>query len=1445
MKTSNRFQRVVSAALCSLALSLVVVIIVPAVIAQGNPPRLTPYTITTAAGGATAPTQGTGGYSGGTVCGLPWQPEHTGLGPIWPTAPFDFLGDGCLANQAILNAPRYAIPDPFGTLWILDTGDGAYVDVRWVNPLTGIITAFNFGSTVNDNSPRGIAFDLAGNAYYMGENKSKGWKIDYISGSLSQFAGNTSGGSGCSGDDVPALGDGIDNPSGVAVDSLGNIYFADNKCFRVRRIDTTGMMWEVIGVGAGVCTSTGIAGTTGLNTPYAVAVDPYGNLYVANQTCYTLLEVLVDPTTVNANGVGWTTKNSQVVVLAGAGINPSGFTYPQFCFGNEPCGLGAIMPIEPNGVQIDPEGPVTDSSGNPGYNLFVQEGSHVWYYDFATKWIRRIAGGNTNCSWATDPTGDGCPATNSNMATAYGIDVDALGNLYVGDDGDNVIRKIFKGTQLTDGSALWLTAPYVSEYGTGSFEGTGVAAAHFDPVDSAAATNPFQVFGDFSVPPLVIDMSGFPQASPDCMQNTAADGSWDCLFSINFNATRPGTVTAPLDVTGTAAGSIKGYSLTGTVNYPAIALDPGVVTVLSSSVSNPGGVAVDSLGNWYVADTGNNQILKNGLVLVGGLNAPQGVAVDGPGNVYIADTGNNLVKEWNALTGAVTTVAGGGTPCSVASLVTFSSDSLGNNCLATQATLNHPTALAVDALLNLYILDQGNAEIRRVDPRKKAITLVAGGGGAGIPECSGGSTHPRCATLVSPVALAVGAPGLVFVVEGGSSNDIKEINLLTFPATISQVAISSSFTNPSGVGVDAAGNIYYADAGNQVVGMVNAPTFGTGQLVLGIAGTTGDTAIASGTIANTVALNGPAALAVDASGNVYVADVSNGRILNVGRSQSAIQFGQVAYGTATLSSGVTATNIGTQPLVFLPLSVSGTNAGDFSIFPATNACSTTPLASGASCNVVPLVQPVDVGSLSAAVVLSGNAMNTPVIQLDASSVATPTLTLYCTEVTYTGYGHSCWGTATGVGGAAVNGWFSNFSPASETNAGSYLVTGTFSSEDPNYVSGGTAVATLTIDPLPPTLTLTCPSVTYDGNPHACSGTAIGVGAGGVTVNGSWSFSPASETNAGSYAEIGTFTTSDTNFVSGGTAGGTLVIQPATPAVVVTCTAVTFDGNSHSCTATATGVGGAAVNGSFTFSPGNETAAGSYPETATFTSSDSNYTNGSGSGTLVIGAPPAGVAATLSTTALNFPGSMMVGQSAAAQYVLITSTGTTPLQVSGVTIGGANPGDFAVSNQAGTCTTGATLTNHAECNLRVIFTPTAIGPRSAILSIYDDLAGAPQQVTLSGTAISGAVVSLSATTLTFPATKVGATAAAQYITLKSTGFQPVVINQVVLSSGDFDLSDQAGTCTTAATTSLVPGASCNIRVKFHPTATGARTATVVINDNTATSPHTVTLNGTGQ
>lgn len=1021
-------------------LCVFVAIIIPAVCAQGNPPRLVPYTITTVAGGAIAPTQGTTGFSGGTVCGAPWPADHTGLGPTWPTPPFDFLGDGCLATQAYLNQARYGDPDPFGTLWIVDTYNGASAPVRVVNPLTGIITyPFAPFGTLYDSNPRGGGFDISGNYYFMGENKSKGWEINYISGEISQFSGATSGGSSCGGgNNVTEPGGALDNPSTVVVDVRGNTYLVNNKCFRVQRIDASQTMWFVLGTGAAPtvlpCPVNATAGTTGLNTPYAVAVDPAGNLYVANQTCYTLLEVLLDPTTANLPGGPYVTANSQVVVIAGNGTAVTGYTYTQLCYGNEPCGLATSTPVEPQGVQLDPEGPVSDSNGNLGYNLYIQEGSHVWYYDFATKWLRRIAGGNANCSWdlvsppVTPPTpfsiGDTCPATNSYLTGAYGIDVDALGNVYVGDAADvqyyggadtgsksSLIRKIWKGTQLTDGSALSLNAPFIPQYSPNGtpvpLQGTVTAQVHYGPGDRIAASDPFQTFGtNFTLPTNVTDVTETSQLSPDCAQN-AADTSWDCLFSINFTASGAGTATAPLTVAGTAAHSLTEYELAGTVNEPAIAVDPGVVSALSTSVNNPGGIAADAAGNWYVADTGNNQILKNGEVLVSGLKSPQGIAIDGVGNVYFSDTGNNEVKVWTALTGTVTTVAGGGTPCTTNSW-TFQADAIGNNCLATQATLNQPTALAVDTMKNLYILDSGNAEVRRVDPKQKTITLVAGGGGTGISACSGNPAHPRCSTLETPIALAVGAPGLVYVVEGGSTNDIAYINLLTFPATMTKLHVADDHSSKlNGVAVDAAGNVYYSDAGFETVGMANAfngaylPSLNPNavdQLVLGVAQVPGDTAMAPGNLADKVSLNGPGALAVDPAGNVYVADVNNLRILKVDRSQTTVQFDGVVNGAWVPAPAVTATNVGTQPLVLQPLLFVGAFANDFSLGQATGIqgdCSTAALASGASCEiqVQAQAQPSDKGAISAQLPLLGNAINAPAIQINATAgTITPTTT---------------------------------------------------------------------------------------------------------------------------------------------------------------------------------------------------------------------------------------------------------------------------------------------------------------------------------------------------------------------------------------------------------------------------------------------------------------------
>ena len=162
------------------------------------------------------------------------------------------------------------------------------------------------------------------------------------------------------------------------------------------------------------------------------------------------------------------------------------------------------------------------------------------------------------------------------------------------------------------------------------------------------------------------------------------------------------------------------------------------------------------------------------------------------------------------------------------------------------------------------------------------------------------------------------------------------------------------------------------------------------------------------------------------------------------------------------------------------------------------------------------------------------------------TAATPTLLLPCTEVTYDGSPHSCVGTATGVGGVTISGGSWLYNPASETAAGTYGVTGTYTSTDSDYVSGGTASGTLIIDPAAVTLTAGSYHGVYDGSSHApapacavsptyvggltCtnvpSPVGPGIGSGGVTptvsggttsnftitpVDGSWSIGPATLT----------------------------------------------------------------------------------------------------------------------------------------------------------------------------------------------------------------------------------------------------------------------------------------------------------------------------------------------
>jgi uncharacterized protein (TIGR03437 family) len=285
-------------------------------------------------------------------------------------------------------------------------------------------------------------------------------------------------------------------------------------------------------------------------------------------------------------------------------------------------------------------------------------------------------------------------------------------------------------------------------------------------------------------------------------------------------------------------------------------------------------VAVDSKGNFFIADYRSfivrevsggtiNTIAGNLTQGFQGDSGPgdqaelqyvYGLAVDAAGNVYIADTDNSRIRKVvpagtiAAPTGVITTFAGTGTP-----------GYTGDGGLASNAELNSPAGLAVDSAGNLYIADFGNYTVRKVDT-KGNITTVAGTGTWGY---SGDGGPANKAELASPIAVAVDTAGDIYIADPGNAN-IREItpdgNIHTIVSNIDAESIA----------VDAAGSIYFPNYLNSTVQKIL--TDGTQFTIAGngTPGFAGDGGPATG-----AQLNSPYGVALDSSGDVYVADFAN------------------------------------------------------------------------------------------------------------------------------------------------------------------------------------------------------------------------------------------------------------------------------------------------------------------------------------------------------------------------------------------------------------------------------------------------------------------------------------------------------------------------------------------------------------------------------------------
>ena len=611
------------------------------------------------------------------------------------------------------------------------------------------------------------------------------------------------GGTTFSGDGSPATEAGLSLPRAMALDRAGNLFVADTENHRVRKIDAvTGIITTVVGTGEADFSGDGDSATAAaLFRPSGVAVDAAGNLFIADSQNKRIRKVD------QATGI--------ITTVAGTGE-------ADFSGDGGPATQAALS---------FPLGVIVDAAGN----LLIADSlnTRVRKVDLATGIITTVAGGGEG--------GDG-PATEASLTNVTDLALDSAGNLFIPDvQSDRVVR--------VDAVTGIIT----------TVAGAGDDAPNIDGIPAAEA---------------------FLHRPRDVAVDTA-----DNLFILEGSgARRVRKVDAVTGIITTVAGA-KDVGFSG---------DGGLAT---EAVFNfPERIAVDGVGNLYIADSLNDRIRKvdavTGIITTvagsgeedflgdGGpateavLRFPQQMAFDGGGNFLIADSVNERIRKVDLSTGIITTVAGRSEPG-------FS----GDGELATEASLNTPKGVAVDAAGNVYIGDHINHRIRRVDVGNGIITTLAGNGERGFSGDGGPAT---AASLNKPRHVAIDAAGNLLITDI-SNHRVRKVDLTSGIITTvagndergfsgdGGPASEASLNFPRSVKVDAAGNLFIIDSGNHRVRRVDLNS----GIITTVAGNGERGLSGDGGPATEAAMNLPVGLAFDQDGNLFVADYSNNRIRKV------------------------------------------------------------------------------------------------------------------------------------------------------------------------------------------------------------------------------------------------------------------------------------------------------------------------------------------------------------------------------------------------------------------------------------------------------------------------------------------------------------------------------------------------------------------------------------
>ena len=716
-----------------------------------------------------------------------------------------FSGDGGAATAATMDNPNSMVLDKFGNMYI---SDGPNNVIRKVSAATGIITtiagtggAGSYGNgvpatTATFNNPYGIAVDTAGNVYIGDSYNNLVRKIN-ASGIITTIAGT--GAVGFSGDGGPATAAKLSWPTDIAVDYAGNIFIADGDNNRIRVINTTGIISTVVGSGAvgtspGVLTGSfsgdgGPATNATINLPFRIQLDhATSNLYIADD------------------------GNNRIRVVNAAGI------------------------------------------------------------------ISTLAGNGTGGFF-----GDLGPATAAEMSQPAGVALDNLGNFYIADWGTDRIRKVTKPIIITPtagpavlcaGTTATLTATPAE--GTWTSASTGIAT-----IGSSTG--------------IVTGISGGTALISYSIHSTCGTSLATTIITVN-PAPFAGTITASITVVGVGSTIPLTDAVTGGVwssGSPSIATvnTVGIVTGVAVGTALISYTVTNSCGTSVATDLVTVELINScspiittiaGIGIAGRtgdggpataaeISYPDGLALFG-NNLYIGNVYTNCVRKIDLSTGIITTFAGTGV-----------SGYSGNGGPATAATLTTPYGVSVDTAGNVYICDEGNDAVRKVNT-SGIITTVAGTGYFGY----GGDGGPATAATISDLnGVAPDRLGNLYIADQ-ANYCVRKVNSSGIITNVAGIPLSSGyggdggpataalFQSIPGVDVDTAGNIYVDDLYNHRLRKINPAGVITTIAGTGVSGYSGD-----GGPATAAKIYGTVQTYMDRWGNIFFGDTYNNVIREI------------------------------------------------------------------------------------------------------------------------------------------------------------------------------------------------------------------------------------------------------------------------------------------------------------------------------------------------------------------------------------------------------------------------------------------------------------------------------------------------------------------------------------------------------------------------------------